>query len=311
LDRWPSAILIYIVMAAAVGASWSWWSLPVAIALGVGFAEISPIRLLRGWPMAVGVAVAGALTIMVAGFVAHSAAGYALLVAATTFGAGFGARWGLYAVAGVVPLLLVILSAPNSPEAALPQAAALIAGGLLGTLLIGVMRTNPPTTETTIPLRTAILIGAWLALVVGGTTFLTVQYEIDQGHWIPISVLMIAVPSLEATRHRSWLRTSATVGGAAAASVVAAVATSDVVVIGLALLAGVLSAVVARTYFWVTLLITVSVVLYSGGGEHSHTAAIVRIAATVLGAVIVLTTAQVVALIDRWLDEEHIMTTEP
>ncbi|MEI8081730.1 MAG: FUSC family protein, partial [Actinomycetes bacterium] len=209
-----------------------------------------------------------------------------------------------YAVAGVVPLLLVILSAPNSPVEALPQAAALIVGGLLGTLLIGIMRISPPSREITIPMQAAILIGIWLAAVVGATTFLAVHYQIEQGHWIPISVLMIAVPSLKGTRDRSWLRTSATVGGAAAASLVAALVTNDVAVIALALLAGVLSAVIARTYYWVTLFITVSVVLYSGGGEVSHTAAIVRIGATIVGAVLVLATAQVVALIDRWLDED-------
>ncbi|MEI8081729.1 MAG: FUSC family protein [Actinomycetes bacterium] len=310
LGRTQGAAVIYVVMAVAVASTWSWASLPIAIALAVGFSEIAPIRRARGWPVAISVTIAGALAIVAAGFMTDSPASFAVLVALTSFGAGLCARWGLYAVASVVPLLLVILSAPNSPVAALPRAGALIVGGLLGTMLMGILRISPPTKEITVPKRAAMLIGLALAIVVGVTTFLSVEYEVDRGHWIPISVLMIAVPSLKATEDRSLLRTTATVAGAVVASIVAIVVTHDVVVIALALLTAVLSVVVAKTYYWRILFITVSVVLYAGGGEDSHEAALIRVGATIIGAGIVLATARAILWIDHWLDEESIMPQE-
>jgi uncharacterized membrane protein YccC len=303
---WFAAAIIYVVMAAVTAMVWGWSSLPAAVALGVGFTEIAPIRRDRGSRVALGATLVAAVVIVISGAVNDTVLGYSLLVAIAAFGAGFSSRWGLYSATVLTPLVLVILSTAPTPAAALPRAVALGIGALLGTVLLGILRLDPPTSDRTVANRDALLIGATLGIVVGAAVWLTATYEVYQGHWITITILSIAVPSLAATQGRSVARTAATVAGAAIAAVATSVVPSGQIVIAVALLAAVASAALVSDYSWRITLLTISVILYAGGGEDSQTAAVARVIATLVGALVVVACTWFLMVMDRRLAQRQV-----
>jgi hypothetical protein len=294
----------YALLGALTALLWAHVAPGAAVALGVGIMEIGPLRRQRSTAVAAWATALAGVAIVVAGVVGDGAGRYALVTAVAALAAGVSARWGLYSAVVVAPIALVVVSTPAAADVAAPRAIALVVGGLIGIGVVALWHNDPPVEEVVLPLGWAVATGLVLAGLTGGALWVTASHRITHGHWVAATVLAVAVPSAVATLDRSAARTAATVAGAAGASLFAWSVPWAGVVTGLALLAALWSVTHARGYEARIAAVTVAVVLYAGGGDTGASAALARVAATLVGAGLVAVAVVAVWLLTRLIDPE-------
>lgn len=268
-------------------------SMAVGIAAGSGLALGSVLDVRRSLTLVVLLGVVAAAGVLAAG----QPVAAALVVAAVTAFTGLTNSWsaGSYALA---PVLAIVFAATDRGLPWWSAAVWSIVGGLIGLAVLRVMKVDVE--PSAMPERQAWRHALALAAACGLTLWAALAWQVPQGYWIPVTLLVALRPLREERSEILSDRLWGTLIGAVVALVAAFLLppslTQFVALIFLVLVAGY---GVARNYLMQTACLTPMLMLFATAGDDARTLEFTtqRVLFTIVG---VLVGAALVVALSVW-----------
>jgi hypothetical protein len=247
-----------------------------------------------------------ATALLAAGFAGwqYQDTGWVVVLAMCGVACGIAATRGLLPQAALVGILIVV-----TPELASPaEVGQYLLFGLLGATA-GVLlarRAGIPAVRPNegLPARTAAVYAIAIGATVTASAFIATRWESEHAYWLPLMVFLMVMPSAGLSLHQ---RAGARMLGTLLGAVVTVALIPLQLPVGLDLTAGFVCLVLAFVYpkpLWLNAGLTAAAIilmLTAGSDESGAIASLDRIAATALGAVLLLAVAALTVLLGRFI----------